>query len=427
MVPVVGPRPRILATLPDVAWPVDGGKRLRMAGVLRGLADVGDVDVAVLFSTAVNAPGTRPVPPDVSVRRWSRFSPPAAPRVTALGRSLLARTPVHIAAQQWDLVRRHLRDVADPAYDVVWFGGLDHARGLAGAVRAGVTFVDCDDVETEKWRGYLSSPPRGTADRLERLQRRVELPWWERVQDGAVAMADGVAVCSHEDVRRLGARNAFVVPNTYPDPGPVVRKPPGGAPRLVTVANWSTPQNTDAAHHLVHDIGPALRGALPRDASVRLVGRGTEHLRHFDGALDGLVHVVGAVDEVAQELDAAHAVVVPMRYGGGTRLKVLEAFASGVPVVSTRMGCEGLGAVDGEHLLVRDDPAGFAAACTDVLVDPLAAVSRAAAARELYVREFRPEVAARAVGSAVLAALKGRVEQAPSGSGKHLEARDHDR
>lgn len=407
MVPDAGLRPRILATLPDVAWPVDGGKRLRMAGVLRGLVDVGDVDVAVLFSTAVNVPGTRPVPPDVHVRRWSRFTPPVAPRTTSLRRAVVTRTPTHIAAQKWDLVRRHLRDVADPVYDVVWFGGLDHAQGLAGVVAAGVTFVDCDDVETEKWRGYLSAPPRGLRDRIERIQRRVELPWWGRVQDRAVRMADGIAVCSEEDVHRLGARNAFVVPNTYPDPGPVERITPEGPPRLVMIANWTTPQNRDAAHHLVEDIGPALRHILPDGAAVRLAGRGADHVMHLNGAVDGLVHVVGAVDDVTRELASAHVVVVPMRYGGGTRLKVLEAFAHRVPVVSTSVGCEGLGAADGDHLLIRDDPSAFAAACVDVLMHPASASSRAEAARGLYDCGFRPETAARAVSSAVIAALDG--------------------
>src|SRR3954462_4750122 len=67
------PRPRILALLPDVAWPLDGGKRLRQSGNLRGLAAVGDVDLAVVFSTAPS--DVPPVPPDVHVREWRRASP----------------------------------------------------------------------------------------------------------------------------------------------------------------------------------------------------------------------------------------------------------------------------------------------------------------------------------------------------------------
>jgi glycosyltransferase involved in cell wall biosynthesis len=101
-----------------------------------------------------------------------------------------------------------------------------------------------------------------------------------------------------------------------------------------------------------------------------------------------LVHVTGRVDAVRPWLATANVAVVPLHAGGGTRLKILEAFAAGTPVVSTTLGAEGLAVRHGEQLLLADTPTEFAAAVTRVLSnDALAArlaASGAALARANY-------------------------------------------
>ncbi|WP_158674219.1 glycosyltransferase [Pseudokineococcus lusitanus] len=385
-------RPRALVTLPDVAWPLDGGKRLRCAGVLRGLAEVADVDLAVLHSRAPE--DVAPVPPDVAVRRWTRTAPDPLPRSRAALQAARHALPVHVAAQRWDEVREHLAAwTAGQQYDLVWFGGLDHAVALEGDLAAPVRVVDCDDVETEKWRAYLRGPATGV-DRTERLQRRVELPLWGRVQRQVLGWADAVVVCSDVDAARLGGPSTVVVPNTYPDPGPPAPRTPPAEPVVVVVANYATPQNVDAARAAALGVLPALRALAPT-ARLRLVGRDADRLEDLRG-LPGL-DLVGPVPSVDAELAGATAVVVPMRFGGGTRLKVLEAFARGVPVVSTALGCEGVGARDGEHLLVREDAASTAAAVLDLHRDPARADALARAARALYERSFTPAASTGAV------------------------------
>ena len=278
-------------------------------------------------------------------------------------------------------------------YDLAWLGGLDHNWGLRQQVKAGHIIVDCDDVETEKWRTYLRHLPAGGC-RLDRLQRRLELPLWARLQRSAVRNSDAVAVCSELDRGRLGSPvNAFVLPNTYPEPGQV-RRNPSAPPVFLMIANFTTEQNVDAAEFVVAEILPKLRAALPA-ARLRLVGRGRERIDHLSGA-DNL-DIVGPVDDVAPELEQAAAVLVPMRFGGGTRLKILEAFAYRVPVVSTSLGCEGIAATDGEQLLVRDDPEAIAAACRDISESPDRAEKLSAAAYDLYHREYRPEAAVRVI------------------------------
>ncbi len=389
------PRPRILALLPDVAWPLDGGKRLRCSGNLRGLAAVGDVDLAVLFSTAPT--DVPPVPPDVHVREWRRVSP--APRghlgaVAGLARGL----PVRIGAQRWDEVRRELADWSEREYDLIWFGGMDLARGLEGAFRARRTVVDYDDVETTAWRAYLDA---GAGSRPERLQRRIELPMWARIQTDVASSTDAVVVCSALDVDRLGAGHVAVIPNTYPEPATPASRAPrvtGPGPQVVVVANWETDANADSAEFAAVDVLPRLRQLLP-EARLRLVGRNAERLAGLTG-LPG-VDVVGPVDDVGAELTAADVALVPTRYGGGTRLKIIEAFAYGVPVISTALGCEGLGVQDGVHLLVRDDPDDIATAVRQLTEDEGLRARLVAAGTEHYRRHYRPQAAVEAVTAVV--------------------------
>ena len=387
---------RILVTLPDAAWPVDGGKRLRCNGVLRGLAAAGEVDVAVLF--AGSSGDGSPVPPDVALHDWTVVDPAPRGRLTGAVASLARGLPMHVGAQRWDVVRDRLAPWTGRRYDLVWFGGLDHARGLGDLFPGPRRVVDCDDVETDKWRAYLDA---GGGDPVERLQRRVELPLWRRIQSDVAGWADAVAVCSDLDARRFGAGQTVVVPNTYPEPAdpapaPAPRAP--GAARMVMIANWGTDQNVDAARHAARDLLPRVRELLP-DARLRLVGRRAERIAEVARAAG--VDVVGAVPEVSAELAAADVVVVPMRFGGGTRLKILEAFAHRVPVVSTRLGCEGLHAEDGVHLLVRDDPAEFAAAVRDVVTDAALRDRLVGNGHDLYERDFRPQAAVDAVRALV--------------------------
>jgi glycosyltransferase involved in cell wall biosynthesis len=100
---------------------------------------------------------------------------------------------------------------------------------------------------------------------------------------------------------------------------------------------------------------------------------------------------------MAAELARADLVVVPVRYGSGTRVKILEAFANRIPVVSTSVGAEGIGGVDGVHLLIGDDAQGLAAATVRLLTEPDLRRRVTDAAFELFHDRFRSEVVEDAV------------------------------
>jgi glycosyltransferase involved in cell wall biosynthesis len=105
-------------------------------------------------------------------------------------------------------------------------------------------------------------------------------------------------------------------------------------------------------------------------------------------------------------LRAAGLVIVPLRVGSGTRVKILEAFAHGVPVVSTTIGAEGLDVTAGEHLAIADTASGLARHCADLLADRARGDAMAAAASRLHLGQHLPEHAAAQVRRAASRTLR---------------------
>ena len=102
--------------------------------------------------------------------------------------------------------------------------------------------------------------------------------------------------------------------------------------------------------------------------------------------------MVGPVPDITTELRRADMVVVPIRFGSGTRVKIIEAFAHRIPVVSTTLGAEGLGVEDGRHLLLADTAQGLAASCAQLLTEPDLRQRLVDAAHQLYLDTFEREV-----------------------------------
>jgi sugar transferase (PEP-CTERM/EpsH1 system associated) len=146
---------------------------------------------------------------------------------------------------------------------------------------------------------------------------------------------------------------------------------------VVFTGTISYSPNTEAILYFAAEIWPLIAQQVP-EAALQIVGSGppAEVLK-----LARLPHVTvtGTVPDVRPYLAAAQVVVAPLRIGGGTRLKILEAMAMARPVVSTSLGCEGLDVQDEVHLLVADDPGSFAAAAAGLLRNP---ARRAAMGRE---------------------------------------------
>jgi glycosyltransferase involved in cell wall biosynthesis len=224
---------------------------------------------------------------------------------------------------------------------------------------------------------------------------RIDEGRWAAWQRRVAAAVDAVIVCSDTDRARLGVDNAVVIPNGYEPPDPLPSRPDGrAAPRFTMVARCTYGPNIDAAWFFADSVFPRIRATLP-DAEFRIVGA-------FDFRLAELttrpgVTLTGEVPDPAPELAATDVVVTPVRFGSGTRIKVIEAFAHRIPVVSTTLGCEGLGVVDGVHALVADDAARFATACTRLLEDRALAARLTTSAHALFCDRYQAQDVQRAI------------------------------
>jgi sugar transferase (PEP-CTERM/EpsH1 system associated) len=164
---------------------------------------------------------------------------------------------------------------------------------------------------------------------------------------------------------------------------PAVSAPAPGS--IVFTGLMTYRPNADGVSFFIRRILPAVR-ASREEATFTAVGWGLpDDVRPLLG--DGVTHT-GRVDDIRPYLAKASVVVVPLRIGSGTRLKVLEALAMAKPVVSTTIGCEGLDLAHGEHLLIADDPDEFARSVVRLLDDRAEAVALGRRGRALVQSRY---------------------------------------
>ena len=175
---------------------------------------------------------------------------------------------------------------------------------------------------------------------------------------------------------------------------------------MVFLGNFEHPPNADALKYLCEDIVPRLDPALLVKHPIRIVGNGlTQELREYGRDLPGVI-MVGWVPTVEPYLERARISLVPLRYGAGTKRKMIQALTIGTPTVSTTVGIEGLALEDGEHLLVADNAQGFARAISSLSTDDALWGRLAKAGREQMTAHRSTAVARRCFRDATEVVLR---------------------
>ena len=251
------------------------------------------------------------------------------------------------------------------------------------------------NVEAEIWRRHTENAAGPLARALMRRQ-------WTRMlrfEREALTRFDLVLAVSEADGETFGRlypgalrRRAHVVhtgvDTAYFKPMPGHERPG----HIVFTGSMDWLPNEDAMQHFVRDILPRIREAEP-GATLGIVGRApTPAVRRL--AAEAGIEVTGSVDDVRPHVAAATVFVVPLRIGGGTRLKIFEAMAMGKAVVSTTIGAEGLPVTAGHDVAIADDPQPFAAAVIRLLRDAPARRQMEKNARRLVVDRYDWSVAA---------------------------------
>lgn len=286
-----------------------------------------------------------------------------------------------------------LRALADSSFDLVWVLRLylaPAARSFLAGASCRVLDVDEDDEVTLRAIADLHHR-RGEADEAARAAS--EAGAYRRFADNCLDWFDQVVTASEAETEGLRRRCSvsapiFTIPNavetgiahvgTREQPGPIT---------LVFVGNMDYAPNFDAAERLADAIFPAIRRRLP-GAELHLAGAGRGCAKMADRPG---VRIHGFVADLAALYRLATVAVVPLRAGGGTRLKLLEAFAHGVPVVATAAAAAGLEVRDGDHLLMAENDEGLIAATLRIATDARLARRLVAAAAQ-FVAEAHDAV-----------------------------------
>ncbi|MEL4895743.1 glycosyltransferase family 4 protein [Crocosphaera sp. Alani8] len=198
---------------------------------------------------------------------------------------------------------------------------------------------------------------------------KLKLPRLKAIEKNFIRQSNQVWVCSEDDKNLLNNlygsnKNVYTIPNTinvnnYNDVYQGKQSYPSNlAPsdhNILFLGQYNYPPNAIAADILLETIYPQVKQHYP-DTKLLLVGRNANSRMQQASKEDPNIIVTGSVPDVRPYLAAASVMVVPLQKGGGTRLKILEALASGCPVISTSKGAEGIEVENGVHLLIKDTP-----------------------------------------------------------------------
>lgn len=365
-------RPKLLFLCQTLPFPPDGGVQIRTYNVMRLLARSFDITALCFYRAAIcrSADALR-----ASLRGLEEFAEVEAfpipqehsrPRLLwdHLRSVVTGRTYTTFAYESAGFRHRLEELLRTRRFDLVHVDSLDLSgylpllKGLPAVcvhhnVESALLRRRAPTEQFPLLRAYIAHQ----AGLVEREERR----WCGRVDLNVAVSEEDRAAFVH---LASGARVA-VVPNGV-DTG-LFRPEPAPQDGIVFVGGYSWYPNRDALGHFSEDILPLVRAFAP-DVRVDWVGRAPEEVRVSFRARYG-IEMTGYVDDIRPYVHRAACYVVPLRVGGGTRLKVLDAWAMGKAVVSTSVGCEGLDARDGENVLIRDDPEEFAEAVRLVLAD----------------------------------------------------------
>ena len=383
---------RILALSPRPANPPNTGAKLREYHLLRQLSGWADLTV-LAFRTGSEA----------LVLEFAEVESFARPRGYTAGkvlRGLLGGQALSILNYRCEEMAGRLRErLQSGSYDAVLLEAL-HMSAYEKELNqygAGVMRIwDWHNIESELMERYADTAPtrwhgiyaRETARRLKRLELRL------------LASKDGHLVCSEREAVCLreweGKAKVAVVPNGVDCSAFAAHRDARQRGGLLFVGSLDYHPNVEGLKFFTREVWPDLHRQRP-ELKLRIVGSRPRAEVLAMGELGG-VEVVGPVERVEPYYLEAEAALVPLFSGGGTRLKVLEAFAAGVPVVSTALGMEGIAARAGEHYLAAQTGADWVAALLRVGEH---AEGLRRAARQLAETRYDWEVVGRAMESAM--------------------------
>jgi glycosyltransferase involved in cell wall biosynthesis len=385
---------KILWVKSDFLHPTSGGGQIRTLETLKRLHQRHEVHFAALdlpqprvglrrsseYST-IAYPVSHPVPPKSGPRFWAEL---AAGCWTSLPLSMLRYRSDTLLRLVETLTRRE-------TFDAVV---CDFLAAAANIPELGSAVLFQHNVESTIWKRHTEHAASGWHRAYCHRQYQRMLRYEGEICRAAKKIV-AVSGADADAMRSLyGASRVCSVPTGVDIEyfAPPCAMPPRQDLVFLGAMDWRP--NIDGLQWFVANVLPLIRRRRP-DCSLAIVGRQPSADVRKSAESDGRIHVTGTVDDVRPHLWESAVSIVPLRIGGGTRLKIYEAMAAKIPVVSTSVGAEGLDIRNGENIAIADSPQEFAARCLALLDDSCARRRMAANAWEMVAACYSWEVVSR--------------------------------
>lgn len=370
----------------EVPFPLNTGKRLRSYNLLQRLQKQHKITYVCYGN------GNEVLPDCPNVTLVLLPSPIIEQRGTffyvSLLKNLLSPLPYVVVRHHSELMSQTVQAlIAKGGIDLIhceWTPYTENIRDQLGSVPS---VLSAHNVEAQIWERYF-------ATETNPLKKWYIYPQWQKMrayERQASQIYSQVAVVSEPDrqffVKDYACPQVTVVPNGVDEQYFVPLNLPVKPHSMVFTGSMDWRPNQDGIRYFLEEIFPGIRKTLP-DATITVVGRKPPQWLVELGNTTSGVTITGTVDDVRPYIGESSLYVVPLRVGGGSRLKILEALAMQKTVLSTSVGAEGLDVRDPEQLLLRDEPQQFANMAVEMLKQPDNFEYLGRAGRELIMRHY---------------------------------------
>ena len=378
---------KVLLLTQVLPYPPDSGPKVKTWNVLKYLAQRHEVTLVSFVRGDQSA--------DIHHLRGYCQAIYTVPMERGMLRNGLAMVRSMASGQPWMMIRddraamRQLVDrlAAETRFDIAHADQLNMAQYAARVPGAGKIL----DAHNALWLLYK---------RLWQTMKPGPQKWllgrdWQLLKgyEGRVCQEfDAVLVVSEEDKTALQEAAGTAVDMTVipiavdtDEVTPVARRP--GADHIIHVGTMYWPPNIDGILWFIREVYPRIRAQRPTVTFDVIGARPPEEIVRLGGDGSG-INVTGYVDDPTPYLEQAGVMVVPLRAGGGMRVKILNALAQGLPIISTSLGCEGIGVTHGRDVMIGDNPQDFAEAVLQAIDKPALAEQLGRNGRHLAERDY---------------------------------------
>lgn len=373
-------KPHLLMLTPYLPYPPISGGRMRTYNLLKQLREEYQITLVCFGRPEEMAFDITPLGDLCDYHVVER--PPSPSTVKAALMSLSSPRAITMRLYGTDKMRQTLADILTkhPA-DMIHVESFYMLQNLPANINTPV-FLSEPAIEYRAWGKHALVAKWYTRPgvAIEALKMRVIEPhiWAKADAVGAMSDVDKALIQKASPKARVylapnGVDTDFFTPNT------AIPKNPNTA---IYMGDYKYFPNADAVLYFIHEILPLIQQKIP-DFKLMLLGK--DPTPDMLALQSDAVQILGLVDDTRPYLQSSAVFVCPLRSGSGTRFKLLEALSCGCPVVSTTIGAEGLGAVDGVNMLLRDNPQSFADGVVRLLNHPELAGKMGMAGREWAV------------------------------------------